>query len=67
MLFALTKGFWESFRVHESEYERSFLNTGLTLWQYWLIVLFLGCLIWLILVIRLEKNEQKKKRRKKKR
>lgn len=39
ILFSLTKGFGESFRVHESVYERNFLGTGWTLWQYWLLVL----------------------------
>ena len=58
MLFALTKGFWESFRVHGSVYERSFLNTGWTLWQYWLLVLFLGCLIWFVLTIYKEKKKR---------
>ncbi len=52
ILFAITKGFWENFRVHESEYERSFLGTGWTLWQYWLLVLFLGCAIWLFILMK---------------
>ena len=56
MLFALTKGFWESFRVHESVYERSFLETGYTLWQYWLFVLFTACLLWLVIIIYREKR-----------
>ena len=56
MLFALTKGFWESFRVHESEYERSFLETGYTLWQYWLLVLFISCFIWLAVIMYREKR-----------
>lgn len=55
ILFAITKGFWESFRVHESVYERFFLNTSWTMWQYWLLVLFIGCVIWLILIIRNDK------------
>ena len=55
ILFALTKGFWESFRVHESEYERHFLGTGWTLWQYWLLVLLIGCLVWLIICKKTEK------------
>lgn len=49
ILFALAKGFWENFRVHESEYERNFLNTGWTLWQYWLLVLGIGCVVWIII------------------
>ena len=48
ILFALTKGFWENFRVHESEYERNFLDTGWTLWQYWLLILFIGCILWIV-------------------
>lgn len=56
MLFALTKGFWENFRVHESEYERNFLDTGWTLWQFWLLALFIGCVIWIIIVYRQEKK-----------
>ena len=47
VLFALTKGFWEFFRVHTSKYERSFFNTGLTMWQYWMLVLLAGCIIWI--------------------
>lgn len=58
MLFALTKGFWECFRVHDSEFERDYLGTGWTLWQYWLLVLFIGCLIWLLLVVWNEKKER---------
>ena len=34
ILFAITKGFWETFRVHESEFERNYLDTGWTLWQF---------------------------------
>ena len=55
ILFALTKGFWENFRVHESVYERNFLDTGWTLWQYWLLVLFIGCCIWILLLRRSDK------------
>jgi len=51
MLFALSKGFWESFRVHESIYERDYLGTGWTLWQYWLLALFVGCLIWFVMTL----------------
>ncbi len=58
ILFALTKGFWENFRVHESEYERDFLGTGWTLWQYWLLVLFVACVIWILLVIQKEKKSK---------
>lgn len=55
ILFAITKGFWENFRVHESEYERSYLGTGWTLWQYWLLVLFLGCVLWIYMLMREDK------------
>ena len=56
MLFALTKGFWESFRVHSSVWERNFLNTGFTFWQYWMLLLFIGCAVWLALTVREEKK-----------
>ena len=56
ILFALTKGFWENFRVHESEYERNFLNTGWTLWQYWLLVLFIGCVLWMVTMYLKDRN-----------
>ena len=56
MLFALTKGFWENFRVHNSIYEKHFLGTSWTFWQYWMSILFIGCFIWLILNL---KNEKK--------
>lgn len=52
ILFSITKGFWEFFRVHESEYERSFLGTGFTLWQYWLLILLIGCIVWLLVLKR---------------
>ena len=55
MLFAITKGFWECFREHDSIYERNYLNTGWTLWQFWLLALFIGCCIWIILLIRADK------------
>ena len=61
MLFALTKGFWECFRVHPTEYERNYLNTGLTLWQYWLIALFIGCAAWAVWVRYQEKSAVKLK------
>ncbi len=57
ILFALTKGFWECFRVHESVYERYFMNTRWTLWQYWLLALFIGCVIWLIILYRNDRNK----------
>ena len=56
ILFAMTKGFWENFRVHESVYERNFLGTSWTLWQYWLLALFIGCVIWLIILYRRDKS-----------
>ena len=56
MLYAATKGFWECFRVHSSVWEKNFFNTGWTFWQFWMLILFIGCLVWLILVIRREKQ-----------
>ena len=56
MLFALTKGFWEHFRVHTNVWERNFFNTGWTFWQFWMLILFAGCLIWLIMTIVWEKK-----------
>ena len=56
ILFALTKGFWEHFRVHTSEWERNFFDTGFTFWQFWMMILLAGCLIWLILAIVWEKK-----------
>ena len=58
VLFAFTKGFWENFRVHESEYERNFLNTGWTLWQYWLLVLCIGCVVWIIIEYLKKRNKK---------
>ena len=57
ILFAITKGFWETFRVHESEFERNYLDTGWTLWQFWLLALFIGCVIWIAIVYKKEKKE----------
>ena len=57
ILFAITKGFWETFRVHESEFERNYLDTGGTLWQFWLLALFIGCVIWIAIVYKKEKKE----------
>lgn len=59
ILFAVTKGFWEFFRVHETTYEKNFFNTGLTMWQYWLIVLFIGCLIWIIVTLKKEPSTKR--------
>ena len=56
MLYAATKGFWEFFRVHSSVWEKNFFNTGWTFWQFWMLILFIGCLVWRILVIRREKK-----------
>lgn len=67
ILFALTKGFWENFRVHESEYERNFMDTGWTLWQFWLLALFIGCVIWIIILYKIEKKEMVRTPRKKER
>ena len=58
ILFALTKGFWEFFRVHPFEFEQHYLGTRFTLWQYWLLVLFIGCVIWLFFLLRNEKKER---------
>ena len=57
ILFSLTKGFWECFRVHPIVYEQNFLGTGWTMWQYWLLALFIGCVIWLLLIIRGDKKQ----------
>ena len=56
MLFALTKGFWENYRVHTNVWERNFLDTGWTFWQFWMTILFVGCFVWLILAIVWEKK-----------
>ena len=56
MLFALTKGYWEHFRVHTNVWERNFLNTGWTFWQFWMLILFVGCFVWLIMAIVWEKK-----------
>ncbi len=60
ILFAITKGYWESFRVHESANEQSYYGTGWTLWQYWLLVLFVECAVWLIsILLHLKKNKRR--------
>ena len=56
ILFALTKGFWESFRVHRTEWEQHYLGTPFTFWQYWMAILLVFSIIWLILSIRWEKK-----------
>ncbi len=61
ILFAITKGFWENFRIHESVYEKNFLDSGWTLWQFWLLVLFIGCVIWIIIVRHIEMKHTTKK------
>ena len=58
MLFAFTKGFWEHFRVHTNEWERNFFETGFTFWQFWMFILFTGCLIWLIFAVIWEKKNK---------
>lgn len=60
ILFATTKGFWENYRVHESVYERNYLNTGWTLWQFWLLALFIGCIIWIAILRRQDKLKAEK-------
>ena len=57
MLFALTKGFWEIFRVHSTVWEKNFMNTGWTFWQFWMAILFAGCLIWLLGTVVREKKK----------
>lgn len=66
VLFALTKSFWETFRVHDSEFERNYLDTGWTLWQFWLLALFIGCVIWIAIVYNKEKKEEAAKKAAKK-
>ena len=56
MLYAIEKGILEEFRVYNNEWEGNFLGTGRTYWQYFLLVLFIGCLIWLIGAIIWEKK-----------
>ena len=58
ILFAITKGFWENYRIHDSVYEQNFLNSGFTLWQYWLMALLIGCVIWIVIVYRKERKEK---------
>ena len=57
MLFALTKGYWENYRVHSTIWEKNFLDTGWTFWQFWMLNLFIGCLLWLIAVLYFNKKE----------
>lgn len=57
ILFALTKGFWEGFRVHSSEWERNFFETGFTFWQFWMLLLLIGCIVWLLAAIVCEKKK----------
>lgn len=56
MLFAATKGFWENFRVHSTPWEKDYLNTGWTFWQFWMAVLFVCCFVWLVLTAVREKK-----------
>lgn len=56
MLYALQKGYWEEYRVYDYEAEGNFFNTGRTFWQFFLVFLFVGCLIWLIGAIIYEKK-----------
>lgn len=56
MLFALTKGFWENFRVHSTVWEKNYLDTGWTFWQFWMTILFVCCLLWLVLTAVREKK-----------
>lgn len=58
ILFAIAKGFWETFRVHESVYEKNFLGTGWTLWQYWLLVLCIGCILWMLFMYLKNRNKR---------
>ena len=56
MLFAFTKGFWETFRVHSTVWEKNYLNTGWTFWQFWMAILFVCSLLWLVLTVVREKK-----------
>jgi prolipoprotein diacylglyceryltransferase len=60
ILFALTKGFWEFFREHPIEQEKSYMNTGFTLWQYWMLALFIACVIWIVILRLREKSSDRK-------
>ena len=57
ILFALTKGYWEGYRVHLSEWERNFGGTGFTFWQFWMLILLCGCVVWLIAAVIWEKKK----------
>ena len=56
MLFALTKGYWEGYRVHSTVWEKNYLDTGWTFWQFWMAILFICCLVWFILTAVREKK-----------
>ncbi|MBQ6019252.1 MAG: prolipoprotein diacylglyceryl transferase [Clostridia bacterium] len=56
MLFAAAKGFWENFRVHSTPWEKNYLNTGWTFWQFWMSILFVCCFVWLVLTAVREKK-----------
>lgn len=56
MLFAITKGYWENYRVHSNVWEKNFLDTGWTFWQFWMLILFVGCFVWLIIALVWEKR-----------
>lgn len=58
ILFALTKGFWEGFRVHTSEWEKNFFDSGFTFWQFWMLILLVGCVVWLALGIVWERKKK---------
>ena len=51
ILFALTKGFWEGYRVHSTPWEKNYMDTGFTFWQFWMAILFICCLLWLVLTV----------------
>ena len=56
ILYAIQKWVLEEFRVYENPYEGNFLNTGWTFWQWFLVILFVGSVIWLIGAILWEKK-----------
>ena len=56
MVYAIQKIIWEHFRSWRNGWIDNFLNTGHSYWQYFELVTFYGCLIWLIAVIILERK-----------
>jgi prolipoprotein diacylglyceryltransferase len=56
MLYSVVKIWAENYRTWPSEFEQNFLYTGHTYWQFFLLITFYGCLIWLIATYILEKK-----------